>query len=218
VVPFVRVHHSINQSIADATQTALSFDSERWDPDGLHFTSSAALTGTVAKTNGSNALVGTGTSFTTELSVGQVIDVPGGAVERRVVTAITDNLNLTVNANYANTASGQTASRTNQPIVCRTAGRYEVGASIRFAANATGVRQLYLKKTTGATSTFISVNGAGAAGSGLVTIVSAATTFQLEPWDFVTVEVYQNSTGALNVDAAASYSPELYMIWQGPSV
>lgn len=70
-----------------------------------------ALTGTVAKTNGSATLTGTGTAFTTELSVGMVISVPGGATERAIVSAIASDTSLTVTANFANTSSGQTASR-----------------------------------------------------------------------------------------------------------
>lgn len=71
----------------------------------------SALTGTVSKSNGSPTVTGSGTAFQSELSVGMVISIPGTAAERGIITAIASDTSLTVAANFANTASGQTASR-----------------------------------------------------------------------------------------------------------
>ena len=69
-----------------------------------------ALTGTVAK-NGTTTITGTSTLFTTQLSVGQQISVPGGGgTEVRTVSAIASDTSLTVSVAFANTASSQTAS------------------------------------------------------------------------------------------------------------
>lgn len=68
------------------------------------------LTGTVAK-NGTTTLTGTGTAFLSEISVGQVIRVPGVASEDRTVASIASNTSLTVTTAFAQTASGQTAQR-----------------------------------------------------------------------------------------------------------
>ncbi len=76
------------------------------------FGSGSNLTGTVSKTSGGTTLTGSGTSFTSQLSVGQVIDVPGGSgVERRVVAGISSNTQLTVNEAWGSSASGQTCTR-----------------------------------------------------------------------------------------------------------
>lgn len=78
--------------------------------DGVTFSNSYsdAITGTVATTSGVNTVVGTSTSFLTQLVVGQWIVI--GANEYKI-SAITDNLNLTLTANAAATVSGVTASK-----------------------------------------------------------------------------------------------------------
>ena len=75
----------------------------------LKGTLSSALTGTVAVTNLSTAVVGTGTLFTTELAVDDSIKIGS---EIFTVSAITDALNLTLDSAYqGSTASGLTAYR-----------------------------------------------------------------------------------------------------------
>lgn len=70
-----------------------------------------ALTGTVSK-NGTTTVTGSSSTFLSELSSGQVIRIPGGGgTEDRIVDAIASDTSLTVTAAFANTASGQTASK-----------------------------------------------------------------------------------------------------------
>lgn len=71
------------------------------------------MTGTVTFTNGSTAVTGSGTMFTTELSVGQLIrphlNAGQGWTGWGKISSITDNTNLTLTANYAGTSrSGDT--------------------------------------------------------------------------------------------------------------
>lgn len=61
-------------------------------------------TGTVAITNGSAAVVGTSTLFTTEVTPGAYITVSS---QQREVVTVTDNTHLTTRANFTSTASGQ---------------------------------------------------------------------------------------------------------------
>jgi len=65
----------------------------------------SAITGTVDVTNGSNAVAGSGTAFTTDLVVGDRIEINGQSF---TVVTITDNSNMTVDANASSTAAGQT--------------------------------------------------------------------------------------------------------------
>ena len=58
--------------------------------------------GTIATTAGSTAIVGTGTTFTTELQVGSVLYVTDTS-ESQVVKSITDDTNLTVGAAFGQT-------------------------------------------------------------------------------------------------------------------
>jgi len=66
-----------------------------------------ALTGTVAATNGSDAIVGTGTNFDNgEIAVGDAIKIESdeaAGYEIFTVATITDDTNLTVDSNYAGT-------------------------------------------------------------------------------------------------------------------
>jgi hypothetical protein len=76
------------------------------------FGTAANLTGTVSKTAGGTTLTGSGTSFTTALDVGDVIEVPGGTyTERVIVVSIASNTSLTIHRAWSYSASAQTASR-----------------------------------------------------------------------------------------------------------
>ncbi len=61
------------------------------------------ITGTVGVVNGSNAITGTGTTFTTDFKTGDGIAITdSGAITRRYrVAQIIDNLNLLIESNYA---------------------------------------------------------------------------------------------------------------------
>jgi hypothetical protein len=63
-------------------------------PQQVHFNSTAQLTGTVSA-NGTTTITGVGTKFGSEVTVGDFIALYG---VRREVTAISDNLNLTVDS------------------------------------------------------------------------------------------------------------------------
>ncbi len=192
--PRVRARGNATQSVNDSTWTTLNLNVDDLDVGDMHYTSNAALTGTVAKTASSAALVGTGTAFTTELSVGQVFSVPGTAVEKRVVTAITDNTHLTVNTAYANSASGQTATRISGAIVFRTAGFYTVDGGVTWASNATGLRYCRLLLNDATVLKTINV----AAVNGDTTDLGIATQYTVSQWDFLELQGYQTSGGALN--------------------
>lgn len=212
--PAVGVTHSAAQTIATGAPTLLQFDTNRFDVDAQHFTSSANLTGTVAKTAASTALVGTGTLFTSQLSVGQIIDVPGTAVETRVVTAIADDTHLTVAGNYANTAAGQTATRNNKGVVARTAGVYSVTANVEWANNNTNVRHIQVQKFN-LTGTITTVAWAldDAVNSGAAPFrMGVAKAVKLAQWEFLVVTVTQGTGGNLNINNAADYSPEFTLV------
>jgi hypothetical protein len=63
----------------------------------------AKVTGTVAVTAGSKTVTGSGTAFTTELAVGDQVQING---ETKVVTAIASTTSLTVDDAFAAAASG----------------------------------------------------------------------------------------------------------------
>ena len=74
---------------------------------------SKSVTGTIAVTNGSKAVVGTGTTFTTQLKSGNTLVIAN--VEYRV-ESITDNTHLTLHVPYAgSTATGVSVTANEQP-------------------------------------------------------------------------------------------------------
>jgi hypothetical protein len=66
--------------------------------------------GTVALTNGSDIVIGTGTSFLTFFRPGDTIDVSGSL---KTVVSIATNIQLVVDSNYSSTASGLVYNRNN---------------------------------------------------------------------------------------------------------
>lgn len=188
--------------------TVINMDTEDLDTDTMHFTSSAALTGTVAKTAASTALVGTGTLFTSELSIGQVISVPGTAPEKRVVTGISDNTHLTVSAAFTFTATGQTATRVNSAIVARTAGNYDCGGYFQFAANAGGNRRIGQLLKNG---TAFAESELPSASAGFYPTPRPGTIIDMAQWDYIELAAYQDSGGALDALYSAFKGPALWM-------
>lgn len=191
-----RLRISANQSIADVTDTIVPWDTEDSDTDSQH-SSVATLSGNSAKTATSATLTGTGTAFLTELSVGQVISVPGTATEKRVVIGIASNTSLTVNTAFAQTASTQTVTRLNSPIVFRQPGFFEVNAETYWASNATGNRKVALLLND---TTVIGQDDRTSIGATAMSGLASAARF-FQQWDFVEVQVRQSSGGALNLTA-----------------
>lgn len=186
-----------NLSVSDVTDTIVGWDTEDDDADSQHYMSAASLTGTVAKAAASSTLTGTGTAFTTELSIGQVISVPGTAVEKRVVIGIASATSLTVDSAYANTASGQTATRVNSAVVFRQSGHYSLDAGAYWASDADGDRKLaiILNDTTPiAQDNRLSI-GAAVMGQ------TVSLTRPFRQWDFVEVQVRHAAGAALNLTA-----------------
>lgn len=96
----------------------------------------------------------------------------------------------------------------NSRLTCPLAGKHLIVCTLEFASNATGFRQANFKLNN---TTYIgglvcvSVTGAG-------TFVGITTIYNLALNDYIQVEVYQNSGGALNVTTGANYSPEFMIV------
>jgi hypothetical protein len=194
--------HTVTQCLAERTATfsissnpiAIPFTAtDVYDPDGLHFTSTAALTGTVSKTASSPNITGSGTSFTTELTVNQVISIPGTATEFGVVKTITDNTNLVLWANMANTASGQTATRRAEPIAIplgKGGGLWTIFGQTEYSGS-------------GAYRLIIRLNGTTSIAESALTVTSSATNqvqglYLLADGDYIEL-LFQNQTSGTTI-------------------
>lgn len=140
--PSVLVYNSAAISVADSTFVAMTFDSERYDTDGIHST--------------------------------------GSNTER--LTAVTS-------------------------------GKYAGVASIQFASNSVGYRTIgiYHSGVGGyiASAWQPAVNGN-------VTALVCPFQYQINAGEWVRVDAFQTSGGALNVVQQTAYSPQMGMIWTGP--
>jgi parallel beta-helix repeat protein len=201
------------QAVATATQTVLPFaNAAGYDNDGMHFTSITACTGTVTKGAASPNVVGVGTLFLTELSVGQVIWIPGTANEFRVISAIQDNTHLTVSSNFVNGAAGQTMTRDNTAFVARTPGVYTITAMVSTPVQVAGTRRDIIitlntqtatvaaglvTATVGGSTIAQLTRDAVAAGAGIFND-SITRTVRLAQWDMLQFQVFQDSGGPIN--------------------
>lgn len=128
------------------------------------------------------------------------------SVANNTLTALTFDSERFDNGGLHSTSAN--TSRLTAPVT----GLYSIGADVRFAANATGVRQAQLR-----------VNGATTIASVTYPVAAAASASDLlldAPWqltaaDYVEVMVFQDSGGALNVTAASALSPEFWMVRLG---
>lgn len=104
-----------------------------------------------------------------------------------------------------------TLSNTSR-LVAPVAGIYNLGASISLAANATGIRQAMLRVNGSLVVAEQTLGNAGA-GSGTEFMIGGIQ-WRLAVNDYVELLVLQNSGGALNLQFAASFSPEAWFEWR----
>ena len=121
-----------------------------------------------------------------------------------VVTALTFN-----SERYDTDTMHSTVTNTSR-ITATTAGKYLITATIGFAANNTGRRQVTIRLNG---TTYIAVDARATVGNGQVTEVSIATVYALAAADYAEVTVFQDTGGSLNVSAASAYTPELTATW-----
>jgi hypothetical protein len=88
------------------------------------------------------------------------------------------------------------------------AGDYRMGAHIRFAANATGQRGVYLQHNS---STYIAIDSRPAVIGGWPTDVTISCEYRLAAGDTVRVQVFQDSGGDLNILAGPGYGIEMWI-------
>lgn len=103
-----------------------------------------------------------------------------------------------------------TVSNTSR-LTCNTAGVYQITANVNFASNSGGERLLILL-LNGTTSIARTRESADATGE---TDMNLARLYRLAVGDYVEVQVYQSSGGALNVQSLANYSPRLEAVRVG---
>lgn len=90
-------------------------------------------------------------------------------------------------------------------------GYYFVGGHVEFAADTTNRRGIRIVHSVGATE----YGGEDGEATAVAMSLSTATYLYLAAGEYVTLEVFQNSGGALNVLASGNYSPEFWITRHG---
>lgn len=119
---------------------------------------------------------------------------------------------LTFNSERYDVSSMHSTSSNTGRITIPTnwAGKYSVGASVGFASNATGYRQISIRLNGTTDIVFHNTNAI----SGLVTRLSCSTIYEFAAGDYIEVFANQTSGGALDVLAQGNHTPEFYATWQ----
>jgi hypothetical protein len=204
----VRAYNSGSQNLTDQSWVSIAFDSNVYDTGSYHFISAANLTGTVTKEASSTTLVGSGTAFLSELTVGQVIKVPGTANEYRTVSAIASDTSLTVSAAFENNASGQTATRSNAHFAVPETGNYLITSDFRFDSNDTdGDRMISVVVNSSITATTLNPMVKRVKATGEKTDVDIVFHLYLTKHDHITFSGWQNSGATVAIVKEAEYSP-----------
>lgn len=116
------------------------------------------------------------------------------------------NTILTFNAERYDTDTIHSTSSNTSRLTCVTAGTYQIFGHVTFASAGTDRR--FLQILLGGSTSLGAIDVPGGALS-----LSVNTTYALTAGQYVELQVYQNSGGALNVNSTAAYSPEFGMTW-----
>lgn len=115
---------------------------------------------------------------------------------------------LTFNSELWDTDSIHSTVSNTDRLTCQTAGWYVITGHVTFDSNNTGYRSVGIRWQG---TDLIAVHREDAVAS-VDTIMSVATVIKLAVSQYVTLRVFQNSGGALNVNRDSRYSPEFMMV------
>lgn len=137
--------------------------------------------------------------------------VPCARVSRSAAKAITTATDTAIDFDQQRfvTDAIHSTSSNNTRMTAPYKGRYYIGGSIEWAANATGVRRVLIK-LNGSTVIAGLLTTGSAADTGFMTL---STFFELSKSDYVELYVRQDSGGNLNVNASGNNTPEFYMFY-----
>ena len=114
---------------------------------------------------------------------------------------------LTFNSERFDTDTMHSTAANTGRITFTTAGGYDVGCGVSFAANATGQRDVGIRLNG---VTLIAYDARPAAPATVGTIFAFSTFYEFAAGDYIEVVVFQNSGAALNVTASGNISPEFW--------
>src|SRR4029077_8017961 len=105
----------------------------------------------------------------------------------------------------------------NSRLTCRTAGKYLITGFIPYGGNATGIRQCNIVLNGGG-GIYLSLSGQTALTAADNCYLSTSAIADLIVGDYVELQAYQSSGGALATTATATLSPTFSMAYIGPGL
>lgn len=112
---------------------------------------------------------------------------------------------LTFNSERYDTDSIHDTAVNSQRLTCKTAGIYIIMGAVTISANSVGTRTAAIHRNG---TTYIAVDTRQNLGGGDAVQVVVSVIASLSVGDYVTLRIYQNSAGALNVNFSSEYTPE----------
>lgn len=145
----------------------------------------------------------TSAAATDKITRANLFKQPCARVYNTSTDSIADNTfeTLSFNSETYDTDTIHDTGTNPERLTCKTAGKYSIIGNVQFAAHATGNRIAVIRKNG---TTEIARTQVPACGGGFNTQVCVVTQVDLAVNDYVELRVYQNSGGALNVNASAS--------------
>lgn len=141
--------------------------------------------------------------------------IPSARVYRssnQSISDSTDTIILLDSERYDTAALHSTVSNTGR-LTAPIAGKYLITATLEFASNTSGRREMRLLLNG---STIIAQDIRTGSISGITSPMTLTTVYALAQNDYVEIQVWQNRGGALNVLSSGNYSPEFAMHWLMP--
>ena len=117
---------------------------------------------------------------------------------------------LSFNSEYWDTDAIHDTSTYNNRLTCKTAGAYLIIGQVRWAANATGQRQVNITLSSG--RSVIAAQHEHGNSASIATNMSVSCIYPLAVNDYVELAVYQDSGGNLDITATAYWSPNFQMV------
>ena len=115
--------------------------------------------------------------------------------------------NLTFNTELYDTDTIHATGSNTERLTCKTAGKYLITGLACWATDATYDRRIAINLNAGTQIGFVSQ----APAPNIPTVQNVISIYELSVGNYVTLEAYQNTGGALNVLYAGVYSPQFMM-------
>ncbi len=122
-------------------------------------------------------------------------------------------VDLVFNSERYDTAGMHSNSTNPDRITAPVTGIYAVGVSVRWAANAFGIRKLGLVKNDVA---FVAYDSQAGNGGDCCNYTNLSTIVRLEAGDHIKVRAIQDSGGDLDIRKQDQFTPEFTMTWLAP--